>query len=394
MKKENILLVHNYYQQSGGEDAVVENEKRMLEKNGHLVYKYTRTNDELNTLRGKLRFLFSFLYSKKSLKEIKTLIKEKKIDIVHVHNTFPLITASVYVAAKTMNIPVVQTLHNFRFVCPGALYMRDEKICEDCNRNGLQNAIKHKCYRNSKIQTAIAVWTQYHYRKKKYYDMVDAYISLTDFNKKKFEEAFPWCHEKIYTKPNFTFDAFEIKCEKSELCNLNYIYVGRLSKEKGIEVLLRAFEKMPLQNLDVIGSGPLRSTIEGYISKHQMKNVHLYGQLTHDNTIKKMMNSKVLILPSTCYESFGMTIIEAFSCGIPAIGSRLGNIQEIISDRENGLLFSPGDENDLIKKIQFLEKNIQMYEKMSRGARSTFFKYYTEEENYYLLHEIYDIVSK
>jgi len=232
----NILIIHNEYKVSGGEDSVVENEQKMLERHGHSVFMYTRKNQEMRLLRGKLRFLFSFLYSKEAYREVKRLITENGIEIVHVHNTFPLITTSVYEAAYDVGIPVVQTLHNFRLVCPGALYMRNGNICEECNQKGLQHAIQYGCYRNSKTQTAVAVWTQLYSHKKELYDKVSAYIALTEFNRRKFELAFPSCRGKIYVKPNFIKSNLEqgsvsLQTEVSK----EYMYIGRLSEEKGKE---------------------------------------------------------------------------------------------------------------------------------------------------------------
>lgn len=269
----NILIIHNEYQIPGGEDSVVENERNMLIRQGHFVFMYLRNNQEIQTARGKLRFLFSFLYSKKSYRDVKKLIKENNIEIVHVHNTFPLITTSVYEAAYDAGVPVVQTLHNFRLVCPGALYMRNGNVCEECNQKGLPHAIRYGCYRNSKIQTAVAVWTQLYSRKKGLYDKVSAYVALTEFNKQKFELVFPPCCGKIYVKPNFSesnleSESIDLQMEASK----EYVYIGRLSEEKGIHVLLEAFGKLPQKKLCLIGTGPLADEINGYINQKGIKN--------------------------------------------------------------------------------------------------------------------------
>lgn len=388
-------MIHNYYQNAGGEDSVVENERQMLERYGHSVFMYTKSNQEIRTLKGKLKFLFSFLYSKEAYQEVKRLIAENSIEIVHVHNTFPLITTSVYAAAYDAGVPVVQTLHNFRLVCPGALYMRAGKICQECNQKGLRHAIKYGCYRNSKFQTAMAVLTQLNSRRGGMYDKVSVYIALTEFNKQKFEAEFPWCRKKIYVKPNFIksnpvpYDS-KLQTEISE----EYIYVGRLSEEKGIALLLEAFEQLHQVKICLIGTGPLANDVEKYIDERHIKNIRILGSLTHEEVIKRLRHAKSLILPSIWYEGFPMVIVEALSCGIPVIGSRLGNIQEVIRDNENGLLFDGGSADDLKEKIRLLESDQELYNNLKTGAQNTYLQSYTEEKNYNCLEEIYEIASK
>lgn len=393
-KKQTVLMIHNYYQNSGGEDSVVENERQMLEKHGHTVIMYTKSNDELKSFWGRVKYLFSFLYSKRAYKEVRKLISAHKIEIVHVHNTFPLITASVYKAAYDAGVPVVQTLHNFRLICPGALYLRKGHVCEECNQKGLWNAVRYNCYRNSRLQTAMAVLIQKYNRKKGLYDKVTAYIALTEFNKRKFETVFPWCRKKIYVKPNFIEETF--KSEK-DIIQTNssdeYIYVGRLSIEKGIYVLLKAFKEMPSKKLCMIGTGPLKEDVDAYIKRYNMNNIRILGFLPHDEVIKRISCARALIMPSVWYEGFPMTIVEAFFCGTPVIGSRLGNIQELLCMNENGLLFDAGSADDLAEKIGYLEAAKESYQMLRIGARNAYLQKYTEEKNYKRLLEIYKIIA-
>lgn len=389
----SILLVHNYYQHAGGEDIVVEREKKMLENHEHKVFLYVRHNEELNSVLGKIKFLFSFLYSYKSYKEIKEIIEREKIDIVHVHNTFPLITASVYRAAHDAGALVIQTLHNFRFICPGALFLREGKVCEECSRSGFGMAIRHKCYRNSKIQTIMEVFALSYCRKKRLYEKIDAYIALTEFNKRKFERDFPWCKGKIYVKPNFISESSDCISEISEKAR-RYIYIGRLSEEKGIEVLLKAFSRLPNQMLEIVGSGPLEAFVREYIEKKHLQNVNLLGQLSRDDLMCELSASKALILPSIWYEGFPMVIVEAFSCGIPVIGSNLGNVAFAIDDKKNGLLFQTGNAEDLAEKVTFLDTHSELYSDLRKGVMQKYRQNYTEEINYRCLLDIYEIASK
>ena len=373
-EKDRILLVHNFYQLAGGEDSVLRNEKEMLERHGHFVMLYTRSNDELRSLSGKMKYFFSFLYSRRSYKKIKELIIQNHINIVHVHNTFPLITGAVYQAAHDAGVPVVQTLHNFRFVCPGALYMRDGEICEACNQDGLCTAIKHGCYRKSKMQTALSVMALLYNRRKKLYEKINAYIALTEFNKQKFESEFPWCRNKIYVKPNYVTMTQEQQEEYTE--SEGYIFVGRLSEEKGIRVLLETFLGLPGQTLTVVGSGPMEQYVHEFVEHHHLQNIKILGQLPADETMNRLTRSKALIAPSICYEGFPMTIVEAFACGVPVIGSNKGNVSVVIDDLKNGALFRMGDAEDLRAKILFFESNPMHVKSLRDGARKTYLQYY------------------
>ena len=208
--KETILIVHNYYQMPGGEDTVVANERKLLEKHGHKVILYTRNNSEINTMSfiNKLKIPFKTIFNLETYRSVKKIIQDNNIDIVHVHNTLVLVSPSVYYAAISCDVPVVQTLHNFRMLCPGATFYRNGHICEECLSKGLRCAVKYGCYRNSKLQTLICVLSMIIHRKTGIYQKI-FFICLTDFNKKKLVE---FNHNriidesKVFVKPNFTFD--------------------------------------------------------------------------------------------------------------------------------------------------------------------------------------------
>jgi len=203
LTKEKVLLVHNFYQIGGGEHTVFENEKKLLEENGHNVICYTRDNSELkSSILKKILLPFTTIFSVKTYFEVKKLLKSEQIDIVHCHNTFPMISPAVYYAAKSCDIPVVQTIHNFRFLCPNALFYRDGNVCEDCLKCGLKTAIKYGCYRNSKIQTAVVSAMLLVHRKLDTYKKIN-YIFLTEFNKEKFKCLLGDYTDKQFVKPNF-----------------------------------------------------------------------------------------------------------------------------------------------------------------------------------------------
>lgn len=217
MRKKTVLLVHNYYQIGGGEHTVFENEKNMLLENGHEVYTYTRSNDELKSSKWKLLLMpFSTIWSFKTYREVRKLIREKQIDIVHCHNTFPLVSPSVYYAARSLKVPVVQTIHNFRFLCPNGLFYCNGQICEKCReQNSFLPALKNKCYRNSTVQTAVAVAMLKFHRWLGTYKKIN-YIFLTEFNKGKFSELIDTRGSNIFIKPNFVSKVLH---QSEDYCN-------------------------------------------------------------------------------------------------------------------------------------------------------------------------------
>lgn len=384
--KQTILLVHNYYRIPGGEDTVVANEKALLEKQGHTVYSYTRNNAEIqeNGLLSKVHLAFTSVFSWKTYKEVKSLIREKHIQIVHVHNTLSLISPSVYYAAFSCHIPVVQTLHNFRMVCPNGLLFRQGKICEECIEKGLGCALKHKCYRDSILQTFVSCAILKIHRFLGTYGKVN-YIALTEFNKEKLLEAnrknsiLP--AEKIYIKPNFVKD---VSIEKVEAEEKQFLYVGRLEKEKGISFLLEAWKELPEYTLVICGTGTLEAWCNSYITKHKLQNVKLLGQQPQNIIRQKMVQTTAVVFPSQLYEGMSMVLLESMSMGTPILATNLGNGGNMIVDGINGTTFEPYSIENFVGKV----KTFSSYDR--ERIRKYFREHYSEEVNYQLLKQIYD----
>lgn len=303
-KKQNILIVHNYYQIPGGEDTVVENEKRMLEEHGHKVILYTRNNAELKRM-SKLRKLFlpvTTVFNPKSYKEIKQLIKKENIEVVHVHNTLNLVSPAVYYAAKAMKVPVVQTIHNFRLLCPGATFYRDGHICEDCVEHGLKCAVKHSCYRGSKAQTLACVLSTWFHRMTGIYGKI-SYICLTDFNRNKLLELKQVKSDKVFVKPNFVESIGKYIPEDQR--KNQFVFVGRLDKLKGIDTLFNAWEKLGERapKLIVCGTGPMEEWCKKFLTNHKV-NIEMKGFVSNIEARKLIAISRALILPTRWYEGF------------------------------------------------------------------------------------------
>lgn len=388
--KQRVLLVHNYYKLPGGEDMVVENEKNLLKKHGHAVFLYSRFNKEMDKFSVVQRLLIPFtsLFSFRTYREVKRMIQENKIDVVHVHNTLNLISPSVYYAAWACRKPVVQTVHNFRLLCPGAIFLRDGKVCEQCVKDGLRCAVRYGCYRNSKLQSFMSAAILKLHRFLGTYSRL-FYICLTDFNKEKLlllnQHGKTYIRkERIFVKPNFVQLPFMEAVQKKE----QYLYVGRLEKLKGIWVLLEAWKELPDRKLLVCGSGPEESEIRAYLRKHDINGAELKGQLPHEEILRLLAESKALILPTTCYEGQPMVILESYAAGTPVIASDIGNAGNMVIPGVTGLRFSCGDAKALKEAV------IQMEEKRGWDTRSLYEKKYTPERNYELLLEIYNRVQK
>ena len=382
-KKYRILIVHNRYQIPGGEDTVVQNELNMLRKYGHEVFYYERNNNEMKEcgVRQKLSLPFNTIYSNQSKKEIKELIQKNRIDLVHVHNTLLLISPSVYDAAAECKVPVVQTIHNFRFICPNGLFYRDGHVCEDCLKQGLNCAMKHGCYRHSKAQTLIVVEMLKRMRRKHVFDRMHC-ICLTEFNKSKFIESGLFTESQISVKPNYV-PAVDHILPYSDRKN-QIVFAGRLEEIKGIQFLLevwKQFKEAP--DLMICGDGPLEEECRKYTDLNQMSKVHLFGRVSHDTVISHMKESKATILASTVYEGFPMTIAESFSCGTPVIVPDFGNAGSLVQEDHNGFHYEPGSVSECIAAVQKL-LNTSSFDIDELAALCS------EEKNYTALMKIYD----
>lgn len=387
-KKLKILLAHNYYQISGGEDSVVANEFKMLKKNGHEVIFYSRNNLEIKNFSflKKMLLPFSSVFSLKTYREVKDLIKQEQIDILHVHNTLSLISPSIYYAAFSCRIPVVQTVHNFRFICPNALLYRDGYICEECLQRGLKCALKHRCYRNSFLQTFISVCILKFHRLLKTYDKIN-YICLTEFNREKLLTIKQIDPQKIFIKPNFTEES-DIVIPYNQR-KKQFLFAGRPEKIKGIQILLEAWKQIPEYDLMICGTSNELEWCNDYILTNDMKNVHVLGKVDNYEVRKIMSESLALILPTQVYEGFPMTIVEAFSCGTPVIGSNIGNVSRLIMDGGDGLLFQFDSPSDLVNKVYECAKLDTVKICLDRYR-----KLYNEKSNYKTLEQIYASISR
>lgn len=384
-----ILSIHNNYQIRGGEDESRESEERLLREMGHDVDVYEENNDRVATL-GSVNLALRTVWSQESYNIVQEKLTTKTCNLVHVQNFFPMISPSVYYSARAKGVPVVQTLRNYRLLCPNALFFRNGQVCEDCMGKAIPYpGVLHSCYRDSLAASGVtATMLTVHRAMQTWKEKVDLYIALTQFARQKFiEGGLPG--EKIVVKPNFVHPDPGV----GEGLGGYALFVGRLSVEKGLDTLLAAWEQlknpMPLK---IVGDGPLASQVAEAAAKYPQ--VEWLGRKSIAEVHALMGEAMVLIFPSKWYETFGRVAVEAFAKGTPTIAANIGAIAELVDHGRTGLNFQPGNPTDLAAKVEWILQNQTELAQMRKEARAEFEAKYTAQENYRRLMEIYSLVLR
>lgn len=381
-----ILSVHNYYKFRGGEDVSRDLEAAMLRKRGHTVLDHVIDNAEI-TRRIPLSVGFRAVWSPRDHAAVRNLIRRHGIQIVKVDNFFPLISPSIHNAAWQEGIPLVQLVRDYRLICPEGRFIHNETICQRCSTRSFPfPSLIHGCYRSSRIQTAAIVgMLATHKLLRTWSKAVTAYVAVSDFVKRiLLENRFP--ADRVFVKPDFVPD---IEAGQS---NGDYaLFVGRLSPEKGLSTVLDAWRCMtPRMPLKIVGDGPLRSQVQQ--AADAIPEVQYLGLRPIQDVLAIMGGARVLLFPSICYESFGRTIVEAFAKNLPVIASRLGNVDSMVEEYRTGLKYAPGNPKDLLEKISWMRNHPREWQEMRETCRSTYLANYTEERNYAILMEVFDVV--
>lgn len=373
-----ILVVHNAYQQRGGEDAVVRNEVAMLRAKGHDVQLHMLSNEQISGWAGRLRAACAAIFSIASYRRILAILDGFRPDVVHVHNFFPLVSPAVFYACDRKRVPSVFTLHNYRIVCPTALLMHDGSVTERSLQDGPWWAVSHGVYRGSWLGTAaLATMISVHRRLGTWSRRVTRFIALTGFAASKFAAAgIP--SGRISVKPNFVDVPVQLDRERS-----GFLFAGRLSHEKGVEVLVDAAKLLDGALVRVAGGGPLEKMLVGAPGLVPL------GVLGPDAMYREMASAQALVMPSIWYEGFPIVLVEAYACGLPVIASRLGAMAELVDDGVTGLLFEPGSADDLVRKMRWAAEHPEAMMKMGRAARERYEAEYTQDINYSLLMAVY-----
>jgi glycosyltransferase involved in cell wall biosynthesis len=395
MKPLRILLAHNYYGSSSpsGENQVFESERELLRQRGYEVFELIRRSDEIraNGALGIAQGALATPWNSFAAAAIRRAVDAFQPDVVHVHNSFPLLSPAIFHAVGNRAARVL-TLHNYRLFCPAAIPMREGSVCTEClDGHSILPALRHGCYRDSWLATlplAFNVWL--HRTLGTWTRQADAFIALTEFQRDLMVEAgLP--AGRTHVKPNFypgnpkpiPWD------DRSDYM----VFAGRLAPEKGVETLVRAWLKWDGQapELRVLGDGPLRDPLERLVASAPAARVRFFGQVSPQNAQNEIAGAKLLILPSQWFEGFPMVIREAFAFAVPAAVSAIGALPSIVQDGISGVVFSPGDSQSLLQRVREAWESPGMLERLSAGARNAFERFYTEDSNYKRLMEIYDL---
>ena len=375
-----VLIVHTIYKIKGGEDSVVDNEAELLRSAGYQVELLTFFNNG-NTALKLIQLPFNLSSYFATLKKI----REFKPEVMHIHNLHFAGSPSVLYAAKKLKVPVVITLHNYRLLCPsGTLFFDGQLFTSSVNEIFAAEAVKKGVYKNSKLITFWVALSGAMHQLAGTWKIPSNYIVLGPNAKEIFTNSkLNRIADKMVIKPNF--------CYPGELRVAGeggyYLYVGRLSEEKGISVLLAASKNFGAP-IKIAGSGPLEEEVKLYAS--QYPNIEFLGPQHKDEVRKLLAGAKALVFPSVWHETFGMVIIEAFSSGVPVIASAMGEAKNLVVDKFNGLLFTPGDEASLLGQLEYFEElDAEGKMEMSKNALESYNTQYTPAENLKRLNHIY-----
>ena len=386
----SVAVVHNSYvsDSPSGEDVVVEEECRLLQTHGLAVYRYSRSNDELKGATP-LKLALAALqapWCRFTYRDMRRFLERCRPDVVHVHNTFPLISYSVVDACRDADVPCVATVHNYRFVCANGLLLRDGQPCEEClNAGSVLPGLRYRCYRKRLPATLpVAATIAFNRARGLWLRRLSAIIALTEFQKARLVGSGAPAN-KVVVKPNFAKAASAPLEWRNR--DLGFLFVGRLSHEKGIRLLIDVWKRLGgvAGKLTVIGDGPLRCELQS----GSPESVEFLGQLPHDEVLRQMKRARVLVFPSICFEGFPLTIVEAFSFGVPVIASRIGGIPEIVGGGVVGELVDPGDVGAWCDAILKCSRRSDGLESMGENALRKHRSLYSPERNAQILLSVY-----
>jgi len=380
-----VLAVHNRYQRPGGEDQVFVDETALLETRNHRVLRYEVHNDQVKQV-NRLTLAKDTVWNTSAYRELGALIRRERPDVVHFHNTLPLVSPAGYYAARAEGVPVIQTLHNYRLLCPVALFFRDGRVCEDCMGKAIPwPGVVHRCYRGSRAASGvIATMLTVHRALRTWTEMVDVYVALTEFARNKFiEGGLP--AGKIVVKPNFVAP----DPGQGQGGGGYALFVGRLAPEKGTETMLAAWDRLGTRiPLKIVGDGPLRDRVVEAAARQPT--VEWLGHRPTADVHALMGKADMLVFPSQWYETFGRVAAEAFATGTPVIAANIGAVAELVEHGRTGLKFRPGDPEDLVTQVEWALSHSAELRNMREEVRAEFEAKYTAERNYRALMEIYE----
>ena len=366
---QRVLIVNERYANPAGEDAAVNADLEMLRSRNHLVEHWLVDNRVINEwgMPRRLSLAWKTTWNTDSSRKVRELTERIKPDLIHIHNTLPIISPAAVHAAHQSGIPVVFTVHNYRLLCPAGEFFREGRPCEECHTRSLLRGVLHGCYRGSRAQTAVvAAMLATHRAIGTWSRCVDAFVAPSAFLKSKLVEA-GFDPRRIHVRPN----TVHVGSTETQQSGDYALFAGRLIAEKGILTLLDAVASSPGVRLIILGEGPLEPEVRKRAEASSARFVYK-GQLGRDETAHWMAGARVLVFPSLLYETFGMTLVEALAHGVPVITSSVGSRGEIVRDGQEGLMFNPADSHDLAAKLSRLMADDSLRAAMSARARARF----------------------
>lgn len=381
-------MAHNYYQQAGGEDRSFEAEADLLQAQGHYVHRYIQHNDVINGM-GRVQVARKTLWNREVYQELRALFVRERFEVAHFQNVFPLISPAAYYAAQDAGVSVVQSLRNYRLMCPAAIFFRDGQVCEDCLGKAVPlPGVIHGCYRDSRVQSAVvAGMLVFHRARRTWAQQIDRYIALTQFTKDKYVEG-GFDPARIAVKPNFLIDDPGFNPDPGGYA----LYVGRITPEKGLSSVLTAWAQLtqPVP-LKVIGTGPSQDALVAQASAAGLTHVEFLGRRPPDETLRFMKAARFLVFPSEWYETFGRVAVEAYAGGTPVIASKIGAIAEIVDHGRTGFQFAPGSVDEIARAVEEAwAMDDAALRAMRQTVRAEYEAKYTPQANYSQLISIYE----
>lgn len=385
-----ILLCHNFYRQPGGERRAVEQHEKMLRDRGHDVARLTRDSREIGSwgLVDKLRFPATAVWSRRTEREVREVVHRERPDIAHVHNVFPLLSPSLYRTLADEDVPIVQTVHNYRFLCPNGLFFTQGEVCERCRQGHTLHAIRWRCLHGKRSISAVYAASVGLHRLGNTFERIDRFLAPTDFVADKLIEGGLTKRERIEVIPHFLPAPLpEIGMLARE--DPYVLYLGRLSHEKGVDLLVEAIGSLPDARLLVAGEGPQRKSLERLAGGRASGRVRFLGHVSGERKRRLLAQAEVLVVPSRCYETFGLSVVEALASGVPVVVAGHGGLASVVEHRRHGLWFRPGDPADLRKRLSEILGDPTLRRRLGAQGRRHVEQRYTEDVAYDRLLAVY-----
>ncbi len=388
-----ILLSHNHHQYYGGAETYVEQLLQLLEKNGHTVYTYTKDSKSIQSIWDKIKTGFGLFWNSEINKELTEFIKKFKPDIAYFCNIYPLIGATAYTTCHNNKIPIIQAVHDYRFMCPKGLLFRNSKICELCvKKTFAYSAIQYNCYHNSKLASLFFAGANYWHRLINSYRLIDRFLFPTEFIRDYHVKNLLIPIQKTKVITSFSMDFKKRKTRDNNQTNNNFfLFVGRLSEEKGIIPLFDLFLSMPKFKLIIIGDGPLKNTL---LKRNKSKNIMIKGHLPKEAVHTYMKKALFTIIPSVCWDILPNVLIESFSCGTPVMVPEFGSFPAMVDNDKTGVFYKSGDYMDLRQKIEYYAGKPTLVKKMGINAQESYRERFTQEKYSVSLMNVFNSLTK